>query len=422
MFARGSGVRRCSRIAGTGAAVIAWAVMLSGTAVAAPTVVTFSFVDNLISHYETALPLLNKHGFKASFGVNSCRLQGAPAGPLDCPRGVTPSAEYMSWAQLNEIYAQGNEVVGHTRYHQIDQTIDDRAEDICADRRNLAAQGFAVTSFAYPGGSQYVDQAVVAGCGYNSGRVGQGLRSAHASIWPACPACPPAGLLRPENPFAVPATNALNRSVAAGTLAQQVTDAAAAGGGWINYIVESVCPSGCDVSSTMLDEFLFWLRTAAPAGTEVRTADQVIGGTLQPPPPGATVGVSAPAPRPGTPIQISTRDRVAPRIVFLNLTRRNFAPRRRGRGAGRRGTVIRYTLSEKATVKVQVERQKGRRYIKLRGALTRRSTRLVNRLAFSGRIGSRLLAPGRYRFVVSATDAAGNRARPRRVAFRVLRR
>lgn len=171
----------------------------------------------------------------------------------------------------------------------------------------------------------------------------------------------------------------------------------------------------------MLDELLGWLRTAAPAGTEVRTTDQVIGGALQPPPPGATAGFSAPGPKPGTPVRSSLRDRVAPRIVFLNLTRRSFAPLRKGRSVGRRGTVIRYTLSEKATVRVQVERQKGRRYIKLRGVLTRRSTRLVNRLAFSGRIGSRLLAPGRYRFEVSATDAAGNRARPRRVALRVLR-
>jgi hypothetical protein len=42
-------------------------------------------------------------------------------------------------------------------------------------------------------------------------------------------------------------------------------------------------------------------------------------------------------------------------------------------------------------------------------------------VAFDGRIGGRRLSPGRYRFVVTATDAAGNRSRVRTVAFTVLR-
>jgi hypothetical protein len=41
-------------------------------------------------------------------------------------------------------------------------------------------------------------------------------------------------------------------------------------------------------------------------------------------------------------------------------------------------------------------------------------------LTFSGRIGTRRLSPGRYRFVVSATDAAGNRSPVRTVAFTVI--
>jgi hypothetical protein len=43
----------------------------------------------------------------------------------------------------------------------------------------------------------------------------------------------------------------------------------------------------------------------------------------------------------------------------------------------------------------------------------------VSRVAFSGRIGK--LRPGRYRATLIATDAAGNRSRPKRVAFRVAR-
>jgi len=44
------------------------------------------------------------------------------------------------------------------------------------------------------------------------------------------------------------------------------------------------------------------------------------------------------------------------------------------------------------------------------------------RAPFSGRIGARRLAPGRYRDTLVATDAAGNRSSAVRVAFTVVRR
>jgi hypothetical protein len=43
------------------------------------------------------------------------------------------------------------------------------------------------------------------------------------------------------------------------------------------------------------------------------------------------------------------------------------------------------------------------------------------KLAFSGRIGGRRLASGRYRFVATAFDAAGNRSAPRTAAFSIIR-
>jgi hypothetical protein len=43
------------------------------------------------------------------------------------------------------------------------------------------------------------------------------------------------------------------------------------------------------------------------------------------------------------------------------------------------------------------------------------------RTRFSGRIGRRKLAPGRYRATLGATDAAGNRAAVRRVSFTIVR-
>jgi hypothetical protein len=43
------------------------------------------------------------------------------------------------------------------------------------------------------------------------------------------------------------------------------------------------------------------------------------------------------------------------------------------------------------------------------------------RIGFSGRIGRRALRPRRYRVTLTATDTAGNRSRPRRASFRVVR-
>ena len=44
----------------------------------------------------------------------------------------------------------------------------------------------------------------------------------------------------------------------------------------------------------------------------------------------------------------------------------------------------------------------------------------ANTLEFSGRIGRRALKRGRYRAVITATDAAGNRSAAKSVRFRVV--
>jgi hypothetical protein len=54
------------------------------------------------------------------------------------------------------------------------------------------------------------------------------------------------------------------------------------------------------------------------------------------------------------------------------------------------------------------------------GALTRNSPAGKSSVAFSGRLGKRALKPGRYRFSITARDTAGNTARARRIAFRIV--
>ena len=107
---------------------------------------------------------------------------------------------------------------------------------------------------------------------------------------------------------------------------------------------------------------------------------------------------------------------------------------------GARATAITTTTSEAGHITVAVQqriagrRNHGRcvtrapkkaprctRWVQRGPALTRRVAapgRVT--VAFSGRIGDRRLSPGRYRFVVTATDEAGNRSRSRTVAFTVI--
>jgi hypothetical protein len=85
-----------------------------------------------------------------------------------------------------------------------------------------------------------------------------------------------------------------------------------------------------------------------------------------------------------------------------------------------RGTTLRYTLSENARVALKIRVKRDTRYRTV-GALRRNGVSGPNRIRFTGRIGRRALRAGRYRAVITATDAAGNRSAPRRTSFRVVR-
>lgn len=105
-----------------------------------------------------------------------------------------------------------------------------------------------------------------------------------------------------------------------------------------------------------------------------------------------------------------------------------------------RGSAFRFELSEPARVTIRIERKlRGRRVgrscrVKSRrgrrcsvyrrvGVLTRRSRQQgANRVPFSGRLGRKALAAGRYRATLRAFDAAGNRSAARRFGFTIVRR
>jgi hypothetical protein len=139
----------------------------------------------------------------------------------------------------------------------------------------------------------------------------------------------------------------------------------------------------------------------------------------------------------------------APVLSRVSMSRRTFAAAGRGgasgarRGHGRRvkrGTRIRYTLSEAATLQIVIERAaegrraKGRcrkptknrkgkrctRYLRV-GVLRASEAAGKQGTSFSGRIGRRALGPARYRARLSATDAEGARSQEKRLKFRVVR-
>jgi len=128
-------------------------------------------------------------------------------------------------------------------------------------------------------------------------------------------------------------------------------------------------------------------------------------------------------------------DTTPPLFSALGLTNRVFAVARqptaivaRRRATVKRGTVLRYTLSEASTVTLTFQhrvRVRVHRHTRLRwksgGKLTRYGAAGANRVAFSGRIGKRALAPGNWRVVLKAVDGARNVSKTGRIGFRIVR-
>ncbi len=108
-------------------------------------------------------------------------------------------------------------------------------------------------------------------------------------------------------------------------------------------------------------------------------------------------------------------DRTAPVLSRVSLSRKRFR---------RRGTRIRYRLSEPATVYFGIERRSRGKWRRLR-TFSRRGAAGRRSVAFSGKVRVRgrrkALRPARYRVVLRARDAAGNSSRRVARRFRIVR-
>ena len=124
-------------------------------------------------------------------------------------------------------------------------------------------------------------------------------------------------------------------------------------------------------------------------------------------------GCIGPRARPAGRVRVAPNiDWVAPRLVRARLSRKRF---RVGRG-----TLIRFSLSEKSTVRFQVDRKRRGRWRRV-GGFKRKLRAGRRRLRFTGRIGRRKLQPGGYRLTITPTDAANNDGKVRRLSFQIQR-
>jgi hypothetical protein len=388
-----------------GLSLLALAAVLAGPgaprAAAAPVTVSLTF-DNGEGNQMLARPMLQQNGMHATFYVNSGNIGDTP-GPQD----------KITWAQLNQLYADGNEIGGHTLHH-IDprlQTPDQIHEAICQDRTNLLQRGYAARSFAHPFGYSVISRAIVQGCGYNSGRSVNGIKNL------SCGNCPVGENIPPRNPFAILTPPLVRNTTTLAALKKSVTEAEVGGGGWVVFIFTEVC-DGCvefSISPSILSQFLSWLGPRAGQGTVVKTVSDVVGGSVQPAPDNSVPGLGLDTRRP-----IISRLTIRPKRFAVGGASTPIIARRTPRG-----TTIRYILSEPGTVTARIQRVRrgARSAIRVRtlGTLRRTVRGVSGRIRFSGRIGTRALKRGKYRVLLQSRDAAGNRSRSRSVHFKVVR-
>jgi peptidoglycan/xylan/chitin deacetylase (PgdA/CDA1 family) len=241
-----------------------WAVGPAPAAAAASTVVTIGFDDGTADQLG-ALPILQAHGMTATFFVNSGSI-------------ADPDHEHLSWADLHSLFDAGNEIAGHTVNHVnlAPLTTAEARQEVCTDRNNLLAQGFPVTSFAYPFGSfDGGTEQVVHDCGYNSGRGVSGISKTG----------PFAETIPPLDPYATRTPPNPKKSTKLSTLELYVLNAEA-NGGWVQFVFHRLCEQ-CGpyaISPAKFTAFLDFLQGEVASGrVAVETTAQVIGGPVQPP-------------------------------------------------------------------------------------------------------------------------------------------
>jgi peptidoglycan/xylan/chitin deacetylase (PgdA/CDA1 family) len=232
--------------------------------------VSLTFDDGTKSQYQAA-SILAGHNVHGTYYI--------PSGDID--RG---DAGAMTWPQITDLAAAGNDIGGHTRDHMVIKGLDYATayQQVCDDRARLVQLGFNPVSFAYPTGAFDAQaEGIVQACGYQSGRTA-GSVSASGPLY-----------AETEPPKDAYATRALgttyNGPITLQSLQDAVNAAALHGGGWVQMLFHIVCFQAdpgyatCmngyrTIDDTTLNAFLDWMQNGAPAGVRIRDVAEVMGG------------------------------------------------------------------------------------------------------------------------------------------------
>jgi peptidoglycan/xylan/chitin deacetylase (PgdA/CDA1 family) len=254
------------------ALTLGWAVSAGASPAAADTTVSLTFAGGIDNQYQ-ARQILADHNMDGTFYVNSGRIG---------------SAGRMTWQQVNQLAADGNEIGGQTVDNPFLTGLSptELQHQICDDRTALINRGFAPVSFAYPRGSADADaaaQAQVQACGYASGRGDTGLGAVGQK----------AETIPPQNPSLIRTRGTVDSGNSVAALENWVLEAEAQGNAWLPMAFANICDpavttcSGSYIRPQDLDLFLDWLQTRSlnASPTNVKTVRKVMTGTDQPPPP-----------------------------------------------------------------------------------------------------------------------------------------
>jgi Polysaccharide deacetylase len=230
------------------------------------TIVSLTFDDGTADQYLARAMLAHQRSLKATFYVNSNK--------------IGTSSSFLTWDELSDLAADGNEVGGHTSDH-VDLTklsTADASRQVYEDRQALISRGFPATSFAYPYGTRSPNvESIVRRSGYQSARRAWGLCPVGST--PSNRHDVLAETIPPRNMCAIPAaTVKLEHTLS--DVQGAVTRAENAGGGWVvlvfHHISDSSSRDRYSVSASILSTFLDWLASRSAIGTHVQTMSDVM--------------------------------------------------------------------------------------------------------------------------------------------------
>jgi peptidoglycan/xylan/chitin deacetylase (PgdA/CDA1 family) len=204
-------------------------------------VISVTFDDSYASQLEAAA-ILEAHGLRGTFYVNSPRLHEGSATP--------GTSQFFGVADALALQARGHEIGGHTLSHPSLPALPEaeRAREIISDRAQLLALGLEARSFAYPLGDVEADDPslgrsvleIARGSGYTSARDTNGFPL--GSCDPGPESVPPRDAFLVSSVRSVndapPATNEEPSPPpdSAATLLEWMDRSAACGGGWLPLI------------------------------------------------------------------------------------------------------------------------------------------------------------------------------------------